>query len=107
MLSMPDKEPMLSMPDKEPNVSCVSRSMILCPCPQVESVSDLIAFLPDNVERVLASTSSVRGTEQVLPTAMIRYMVVVVYGSGPGEIVFRHMNVVQRGVGSPILDGLQ
>jgi hypothetical protein len=33
---------------------------------------------------------------------MIRYMVVVVHGSGPGEIVFRHMNVVQRGVRSPI-----
>ena len=95
----------------------------------------------------------VQGTEQVLPTAMIRYMVVVlarpifcgvlarpiladiesgtrenevitpwsqipnliqlvqgteqalplydpVHGSGPGEIVFRHMSVVQRGVRS-------
>ena len=70
------------------------------------SVSDLIAFLPDNAERVVTSTSStasspldrigwctheviapwphmpnliqsVQGTEQVLPTAMIRYMVVV------------------------------
>jgi hypothetical protein len=69
------------------------------------SVSDLIAFLPDNAERVVTSTSStasspldrigwctheviapwphmpnliqlVQGTEQVLPTAMIRYMVV-------------------------------
>ena len=51
----------------------------------VGSVSDLIFFLPDNMERVLASQfhhqhdlmalDGVR--EQVLPTAMIRYMVVV------------------------------
>jgi hypothetical protein len=59
----------------------------------------------------------VQGIEQVLPTEMIRYMV-----GGPGEIVFRHMSVVQRGVRSrelpppqpetawvmfPSLDGLQ
>ena len=37
----------------------------------------------------------VQGTEQVLPTCDDP-----VHGSGPGEIVFRHMSVVQRGVRS-------
>ena len=37
----------------------------------------------------------VQGTEQVLPTCDDS-----VHGSGPGEIVFRHMSVVQRGVRS-------
>ena len=54
----------------------------------------------------------VQGTEQALP------LYDPVHGIGPGEIVFRHMIVVQRGVLSrelpppqlescPILDGLQ
>ena len=36
----------------------------------------------------------VQGTEQALP------LYDPVHGSGPGEIVFRHMSVVQRGVQS-------
>ena len=36
----------------------------------------------------------VQGTEQALP------LYDPVHGSGPGEIVFRHMSVVQRGVRS-------
>src|SRR5271170_6853692 len=86
-------------------------------------VSDLIAFLPDNAERVLASRfhrqhdlmaldgnthevitpwshmpnliQLVQGTGQVLPTCDDP-----VHGRDPGEIVFRHMSVVQRGVRS-------
>ena len=85
----------------------------------VGSVSDLIVFLPDNVERVLASQFHHQHDLMALDGAPMKSLLPghtcqtlfswfrvqnkcddPVHGSGPGEIVFHHMSVVQRGVRS-------
>jgi hypothetical protein len=69
----------------------------------VESVSDLIAVLPDNVEShhqhhlmALDGAPTVGSGYRTSPANCDD----PVHGSGPGEIVFRHMSGVQRGVRS-------